>query len=53
MLLVRVSACLDDVFCVEMGINQGFYERGIRLEIADMNYLGSKATTVYLQPQLC
>ena len=36
-LLVRVSACLDDVACAKMSINRDFYERGIHLEIADMN----------------
>ena len=30
-LLVRVSVCLDDVACAKMGINEGFYERGIHL----------------------
>ena len=29
-LLVRVSVCLDDVLA-KMGINEGFYERGIHL----------------------
>ena len=39
--------------CAKMGINRDFYERGIGLEIADMNKPGSKATIVHLRAQVC